>query len=624
MPIELNGQNDIVRRNGNEPDEVVATKAGPSLTSGEVAYLEALPPQSKLKQAYLASTAKTELQAYQVAEAQALVSKDGKSFLAKSANIAARLTNVGQTVGVTPGGLLNPLDNLVVDIDGPTRTITPATNALHELRFPLAGSLAATADPVDKSLTIPIYIDKPADALVSNKFLVSVILSNNINTTSDTSGNGVAGSFTQWFFGVDYLRQGRNLLTMRHVDTRGAAGVGNNPPGAAPTDTLVGVDLGLPVQFVSIQVTNMAGVKINVGDVWRSAKQQPRFVFTMDANGSPGDETNFLTVLAPLCAEYGVKGAVTWTNVYEGRSAFGPSYLVSKELVEVHDWEVFAHGWNHGGTEVGRVAPVTLSRTSNLVTATFTSGAHNIPLNRQFRAAIRDSATGDLNGVFDCSANSATTIQYTAAGSNVTGVAANLYTYMAQVFDSDTPANFALLSHEMVDNKTEMEALGFRAASHCFGYPNHSVPELGLLKRVCKEAGITIARGVRGGFVFADQLGIDNPFEFGSLMMDSGSFATRTSTTIARLRSAWDRGCSVFMTGHYIVDERPLIAAGQVIDLEYAPGANGNPNPPAGALSGIGGWWYRGQVEAILKEATRLGFEPVKFSEFARIAGRGK
>lgn len=555
-------------------------------------------------------------------QARSLVSKDGKPFLAKSAKIAARLTNVGQTVGVTPGGLANPLDNTVVDIDGPTRTFTPSTNALHELRFPLAGSLAAVADPVDLSLTIPFYFDKPADNVATNKFLVSVILSNNINTTTDASGNGVAGSYTQWIFGVDYLRQGRNLLTMRHTDTRGAAGVGNNPPGVGPTDTLGGVDLRLPVQFVSVQATNMAGVKINVGDVWRSAKQAPRFVFTMDANGSPGDETNFLTVLAPLCAEYGVKGAVTWTNVYEGRAAFGPSYLVTKELVERWDWEVFAHGWNHGGTEVGRVAPVTLSRTSNLVTATFLSGAHNIPLNRQFRVAIRDAATGDLNGVFDCSANGASTIQYTAAGVNVAGVSANLYTYMAQVFDTNNDTNYALLYHEMGDNKAEMEALGWRSASHCFGYPNHSVPELTLLKRVCKDAGITIARGVRGGFVFADQLGIDNPFEFGSLMMDSGNFATRTSTIIARLQSAWDRGCSVFMTGHYIVDERPLIAAGTVIDLDYAPGAGGNPNPPAGALSGIGGWWYRGQVEAILKEAKRLGFEPVKFSEFARIAGR--
>lgn len=563
------------------------------------------------------------LTAQEKAANTALVSKDGKPFLAKSAKIAARLTNVGQTVGVTPGGLLNPLDNLVVDIDGPTRTITPATNALHELRFPLAGPLAGTADPDDLSYSIPFYFDKPADSLVTNKFLVSVILSNNINTTSDTSGNGVAGSFTQWIFGVDFLRQGRNLLTMRHVDTRGAAGTGNNHPGAGPTDTNGGADLRLPVQFVSIQVTNFAGVKINHGDLWRSAKQQPRLVFTMDANGSPGDETNFLTVLAPLCKQYGVTGSVSWTNVYEGKATFGPSYLVTKELVEKHDWEVFAHGWSHGGTEVGRVAPVTLSRTSNLVTATFTSGAHGILLNRQFRVSIRDAATGDLNGVFDCSANSTTTVQYTAAGANVTGVTANLYTYMAQVFDTNNDTNAALLFHEMGDNKAEMQAVGWRAASHCFGYPNHSVPELTLLRRVCKEAGITIARGVRGGFVFADQLGIDNPFEFGCLMMDSGNFATRTSTTIARLQSAWARGCSVFLCGHYIVDERPLIAAGAVIDLDYAPGANGNPNPPAGALSGIGGWWYRGQVEAVLAEAIRLGFTPTKFSEFARIAGRG-
>lgn len=77
MGIELNGANDIVRRNGNLPDELLATKAGPSLSAEEVAYLEALPHQSKLKQAYLASTAKTELQGYQVQQIQALVANAG-------------------------------------------------------------------------------------------------------------------------------------------------------------------------------------------------------------------------------------------------------------------------------------------------------------------------------------------------------------------------------------------------------------------------------------------------------------------------------------------------------------------------------------------------------------------
>ena len=80
MTIVLSGQNDIIRLGGQTPDEVVATKSKPSLTAEEVAYLEALPPQSKLKQAYLASTGKTELQAYQVTATQALVSGAGKPW----------------------------------------------------------------------------------------------------------------------------------------------------------------------------------------------------------------------------------------------------------------------------------------------------------------------------------------------------------------------------------------------------------------------------------------------------------------------------------------------------------------------------------------------------------------
>ena len=74
MSIELNGSNDIVRRNGNLPDEVLGTKSGPSVTAEELAFLESLPPQSKLKQAYLESTLKTVVPGYQVPQIQALVS----------------------------------------------------------------------------------------------------------------------------------------------------------------------------------------------------------------------------------------------------------------------------------------------------------------------------------------------------------------------------------------------------------------------------------------------------------------------------------------------------------------------------------------------------------------------
>jgi len=100
MTIVLSGQNDIIRLGGQTPDEVVATKSKPSLTAEEVAYLEALPPQSKLKQAYLASTGKTELQAYQVTATQALVSVDGNLA---SAAVATTTGTPGQIVKLSDG-----------------------------------------------------------------------------------------------------------------------------------------------------------------------------------------------------------------------------------------------------------------------------------------------------------------------------------------------------------------------------------------------------------------------------------------------------------------------------------------------------------------------------------------
>ena len=114
MPIELNGQNDIVRRNGNLPDEVLASVAGPSITAEELAYLESLPPQSKLKQAYLRSTLKTVVPGFQVPAIQALVSGAGiypppilSSQSSYQACIPQHATNTYNFVGG------DPIDNVV-------------------------------------------------------------------------------------------------------------------------------------------------------------------------------------------------------------------------------------------------------------------------------------------------------------------------------------------------------------------------------------------------------------------------------------------------------------------------------------------------------------------------------
>lgn len=511
------------------------------------------------------------------------------SLIAKYGRTAQDICLATTTVGVTT--VTHALSNERPRFSTYTRKATITAGTLSELRFP---GLAITADPDDQSLSIDIYIEQPIgefSEITPNPFIA-------VNLSNDTP---LASNYRQWGFGASYLRQGWNTLKMRAADDIGAVSSGNLPFGVSTTSSGTGCNFALPIQYLAIQFTNMNGHVVHIDQVRRSAKAKPTLVIGFDASGSSSNDNIFVETLAPLFQSYGIKPYVTYTGVYELISAGSTTWNRLVTLQNNWGWDIINHTWSHGAGEVGRSVVLTsLSRTSNLVTATFPS-AHNITIGKRFKALINGATPSDMNGIVECTATTTTQVTYTAAGVNgsATGTV-NLYTFLAQVLSSDTTENRAILKHELSDVTRALKASGMAKAAHILAYPNNSVPELNLLQAVCDDAGIAYGRSTRGGMVFINEFGVDNPLHFGSWVMDSGTFATRTSTLIAKVNAAIARGEHIWIYGHYIQDEA---TAGGPVDLEYAPGQNGNPAPPGGALSGAGGWWYLGQLKRLFNEA---------------------
>lgn len=414
---------------------------------------------------------------------------------------------------------------------------------------------------------------------------------------------------------------------MRAADTVGAASTGNLPFGLGRTVGGTGVNMAVPITYMSIQMTNMSGVNTYIDNPRRSAKAKTTMVLGFDANGADASDNIFVEKVAPLFAQHGCVGYCTFTNIYEAVSAGGDSWQRLVTLQSVYGWTHLNHTWSHGATEVGREATVTITWTAGtLATVTF-SAAHNIPIGKRFKCRISGATPASFNGLQDVTCTTTTQITFPtaeAAGGTATGTI-TLFTYLAEVFYTDTPENRRLLAHELTDNALSMRAAGMGKAAHMIAYPNNSVPELGLLQAVCADAGIYFGRSTRGGMVFVDEMGIDNPLHFGSWVWDSGSFATTTSQIIAKVNAAVERGEPIWLYGHYIQDEA---TAGGSVDLEYPPGSGGNPAPPSGSLSGTGGWWYLGQLRRLFDEcigphiaAGRL--EPVSAAQFAMRMGFG-
>jgi len=288
--------------------------------------------------------------------------------------------------------------------------------------------------------------------------------------------------------------------------------------------------------------------------------------------------------------------------VYSG----GSGWERMADLQSRYGWDAIPHTWNHGATVIGRNATLTsLSFTADVGTATF-SAVHGIPLGTVFKARIRGGsiAAGNIVGEFTVTTTTAAT--YTAAGAGTgSSTGAILNTMLSEVIDSDTAENRRLALQELKTNADSLRGTGFARGVPYIAYPNNSAMHLDVLQYAAGAAGIRLGRGTRGGYCMVDELGIDNPLNFGSFTMDSGTNAsTKTSEIKAKVAGAATRGAHIHIYGHFILDdEDPANAAYFPVDPDSPPGQGGNPAPPSGAaLSGTGGWWYLSQVRRLIED----------------------
>lgn len=512
------------------------------------------------------------------------------SVLSKYGRQVADICAANTTIGVTT--MTHVPSNEKTRFSTYTRKSTPSANTLSELRIP---NLSMTLDPDDQSLTVPIYIDSQVSS--NSDFGATYLIAINLSQ----GGGSLGANFSQWTFGPNYLRQGWNLLKMRAADTVGLAAAGNLPLDCGRTVGGTGVDMSVPITFMSIQMTNMSGVNTYIDNPRRSTKAKPILVLGFDATSASTTDNIFIEQVAPLFAQYGAVGYVTFTHIYEAISAGSDTWARIAALQNNWGWEVLNHTWSHGGTEVGRNVTVTITWAAGTLATVTYPAAHSIPIGKRYKSRIIGSTPTSFNGVQELTATTTTQATFVTAeptGGTATGTI-KLYQFLAEVFNTDTTENRRLLGHELTDTSRLMRASGMGKAAHVVAYPNNSVPELTCLQAVCTDAGIAFGRSTRGGMVFVDEHGVDNPLHFGSWVFDSGTFATTTSQIIAKINAAISRGEHIWLYGHYIQDEA---TAGGTVNLEYPPGSNGNPAPPGGSLSGTGGWWYLGQLRRIFTE----------------------
>lgn len=525
------------------------------------------------------AAAKALQSAYKGAEAGAVLTKYGK--------VAFDLCLAGLTIGTTAA--THSLSTDYARFSSVSRKVEISAST-GQLRFPAPNF---TADPDDHLVSIDVYLPFHPDDLAGTG-LTPAISIRLINTN-----NSSAPDTSTWNFGASYLRQGWNTLKMWSGDTVGAAGTGNLPYGVGRTQAGLGVDFDVSFQYLDLTFTNMSGQTVYLDQVRRAAKAAPVLVLGFDATGSAYDDEIFPDEVAPLLATVGAKGYTTLTHVYEMLFAGSQSWTRQMRLYNEFGWDVLNHSWNHGATEVGRHQAVSVSRTSNVATVTV-SGGHGITVGRTIKASIKGATPSDLNGVFTMTVTSSTLLTYSATGADGAATGTIFWsTWLSEVINADTAELQAICDHEFVDTSKAMRGVGFARAAHIAAYPNNSVPFLPVMEETAAKAGVKFARAVRGGYCMVNEFGVDNPLNFGSFSFESGTNYTRLSELKTKVDGAIARGEHIWIFGHYILDETTL---GTSVDLEYPPGQGGNPAPPAGSLSGTGGWWYLGSLRRLLEE----------------------
>lgn len=483
-------------------------------------------------------------------------------------------------VAVTTSSATATRDSSVTRWSGATLKVTPSGTP-GQIR---KGSLALSLDPVDQLLTVDVYIP----AIVTGTTVINVSLFN----TSGWSAN-----YTTWGFNVNAIRQGWNALKCWCGDTAGTVGSGTLGAGSSKVVGGTGFNPASPIGYFEINIDNGIGKDFYFDGLRKGSKSIPVLVMGFDATGASNDDDIYTKIggVADFLAANNIRGYFTNTYIYDMLYAGGADDLRKDILYNKYGWDALPHFWNHGGSYPGTSITATgASRASNVVT--FTKAAHGIPIGTIFYGAISGATPTDMNGLQLITVTSTSAMTYTAAGADgsATGTVV-LKTYTADVISADNATTRAILRHEIVDLVRLMRARRWNRALHIGAYPNNSVGELAVHQAICAEAGIKFFRGISGRSARITEFGVDNPLNFGSVEMGSGTTATSLQNVIDALTGAMGRGDHLWTYGHYIRDE----ALDSGVDINYAPGQNGNPAAPAG---GDGGWWYFGQLKKFVSE----------------------
>lgn len=468
-------------------------------------------------------------------------------------------------------------------------------------------------DPDDLLYSIDIYVATIPPDYPASTPLLTITLSNSA---------GLGANYDAWTYDNAALRQGWNTLKMwAGDDTTGGYRGSNLGLGIGRTRTGTGFDFTGEADYIGIRFGNMTGYTFYVDQFRRGAKAAPKVVIGFDATSISPTDNVFTSGVAPMLQRERVPDPYyTFTWVYNALYSGAASW--NREIVLYRDWgwDAINHTWNHGATVEGRRNVVTLSRTSNLVTATW-SAAHNITIGRPVKARIYGATPSDLNGTVWLTATTATAATYTAAGVDGAGTGTIYFvSVMSDVLDAVSTENQQLIDHEIIDTSRMLRSSGLSRGAHLLAWPNNSAPEITQTESACRRAGVVLGRGGRGGFVNINEFGIDNPLHFGAWAFESSASLYSTQTMLKRkIQGAIGRGESVFFFGHFILDETdPANVAHAGANLDFPPGQNGNPAPPAaGLVNPDGGWWYLGQLRQFVQWLKTQPVELMSYRQFA-------
>lgn len=499
----------------------------------------------------------------------------------------------------TPSALLFDLTNSSIALGGSNRNlaydttvtrwadrtlkVTPTTASAVVTK----GSQSLSLDATDQLLSVDVYIP----AVVSGSASINVILYNSSSYSS---------TYTSWGFNQNALRQGWNTLKCWCGDTVSAsAGTGMLKAGATKGNGAGGAfDPASPIGYFEILIQNASGADFYFDGLRKGAKALPVLVMGFDATGIDTADDIFTRAggVADFMQSKGIRGYFTATYIYDLLYPTNADAVRKDVLYHDFGWDCLPHFWNHGGSYPGQTITATsVGRTSNVVT--FTKAAHAIPVGTVFYGNISGATPSDINGLQRITVTTTSAMTYTAAGADgaATGTIV-LNTKTEAVINADNATTRAILRHELVDLQRLIRSRGWTRAAHIGAYPNNTVGELSVHQAICAEAGIKYFRSIKGRSSAVTEFGVDNPLHFGSMEMGSGSTATSLQNVIDALNGAIGRGEHLWTYGHYIQDET---TAGGAVDLDYAPGQNGNPSAPTG---GDGGWWYLGQLKKFVND----------------------